>query len=140
MDRQARKPATVVIIPFDPGQDLIYTTVRLRGPRGAERYTFALDTACTITTLSPDVLDDIGYTARSGLRRTTVTTALGQEPGFLLRVAEIQALGHARSDFLVHVHDLAETSGVVGLLGLNFLNLFNYEVRSAEGRLLVAPV
>mgnify|MGYP000857563117 CR=1 FL=1 len=130
----------MVIVPFEPGLDLIYTNVRLKGPRSTEQYTFALDTACSITTISPSILDDLGYEARSGIRRTTVTTALGEEPGYLLRVSEIMALGHTLNDLVVHVHDLAENSGVTGLIGLNFLNQFNYEVRSAEGRLFVSPV
>jgi hypothetical protein len=37
-----------------------------------------------------------------------------------------------------HVHDLPEMLGIQGLLGLSFLRQFNYEIRSAEGR-IVAP-
>jgi hypothetical protein len=34
---------------------------------------------------------------------------------------------------------LPEESGINGLLGLNFLRAFNYEIRSKEGRILVSP-
>lgn len=40
-------------------------------------------------------------------------------------------------DFRVHVFDLASGWGIDGLIGLSYLRQFNYQVRSAEGRLLV---
>ena len=47
-------------------------------------------------------------------------------------------LGLAAEDFPVHVFDLG--SDISGLVGLNFLNQVNYEIRSAERRILVAPL
>jgi hypothetical protein len=38
---------------------------------------------------------------------------------------------------LIHVHDLPVGFGIDGLLGLSFLKRFNYEIRSAEGRILI---
>ena len=101
---------------------------------------FALDTACAQTLVRPEVVDSLGYSARDGETTATVTSALGQERGYLLRVARIFALGHELVDFRVNVHDLPDDPGLAGLLGLNFLRHFNYEVRSQEGRLFVAPV
>ena len=40
----------------------------------------------------------------------------------------------------MNVFDLAERYGFDGLLGLNFLSRFNYEIRSAEGRILVEAI
>lgn len=47
-------------------------------------------------------------------------------------------LGLVANDFPVHVFDLGHESS--GLVGLNFLSLLNYEVRSAERRIFVEPV
>lgn len=99
----------------------------------------ALDTGCAETLLIPGVLDDLGYSARDGESMTYVTTALGREPGYRLRLARFEALGFGFDDFLVHVHDLADAAGLDGLLGLDFLSRFNYEVRSKEGLLRVEP-
>lgn len=129
----------MVEVPFEPGLDLIYQEVEITGPRRPLFYRFALDTACSVTTISPFILDQIGYSVRDGLRRTSATSALGREPGYLLRVARFTALGHSLDDLIVHVHDLDEESGIDGLIGLNFLNHFNYDVRSREGRILVSP-
>lgn len=44
-----------------------------------------------MTTLTPELAVSIGYTARDGIRRTRVHTAVGSEDGFLLLVAELTA-------------------------------------------------
>lgn len=129
----------MVSVPFDPDLDLIYITAKLRGPRGEREFTLALDTACGMTLITPECLDHIGYSARDGESIAFVTSALGREAGYILHVREFKALGHARSDFHVNVHDLPEDCGIDGLLGLNFLRHLNYEIRSKEGRILVGP-
>jgi hypothetical protein len=44
------------------------------------------------------------------------------------------------SNFAVNVFDLAERDSIHGLVGMNFLRRFNYQVRSAEGRILVSTI
>ena len=53
---------------------------------------------------------------------------------------EFEALGFTRSAFPVNVFELANRYGIEGLIGLNFLERFNYEIRSAEGRILVEKI
>lgn len=42
-------------------------------------------------------------------------------------------LGFELTDFIVNAQDLHERAGIHGLVGLNFLRQFNYEIRSKEG-------
>ena len=133
--RPAEKSTFVVIVPFDPTFDLLLIEVIIAGPRRTSGFNFALDTACVVTLITPETADRLGYGAHDGERTATVTTALGQEPGYLLRVAQLFAFGHSVNDFRVNVHDLADASGIDGLLGLDFLRRFNYEIRSQEGRI-----
>jgi hypothetical protein len=53
-------------------------------------------------------------------------------------VQRFESLGFGFDDFLIHVHDLPVGIGIDGLLGRSFLRSFNYEIRSREGRILVA--
>lgn len=53
----------------------------------------------------------------------------------MLRVARFTCLGFQEQDFRVYAQDLPSGWGIEGLLGLSFLHLLNYEVRSLEGRL-----
>jgi hypothetical protein len=64
-----------------------------------------------------------------------VSSAIGKERGYMLRVTRFASLGFSFANFAVHVHDLPDGIGIDGLLGLSFLRHFNYEVRSQEGRI-----
>jgi predicted aspartyl protease len=128
----------VKVTRFDPTESLIVIRARILGPLDEKDISLAFDTAATQTHIIPDVLDEIGYSPRHGDQVTSVTSAIGEESGYMMRVARVSALGFAISDFRIHVHDLPESLGIQGLLGLSFLKLFNYEVRSIEGRILVA--
>ena len=125
---------------FNPNASLIIVHAMVWGPRGHKGVTLALDTAATQTHIIPDVLDDIGYGPRDGDRITSITSAIGEEPGYMMRVSKFSALGFTATDFRIHVHDLPETLAIQGLLGLSYLKQFNYEVRSDEGRILVARI
>jgi hypothetical protein len=96
-----------------------------------------LDTGAALSTIEPGILDELGYSARQGEAITTLRSAVAEEPGYLLRVARLRALGHEAADFRIHAHDLPGGLGIDGLIGLNFLRQFNYEVRSSEGRIVV---
>jgi len=130
----------VKVTRFDPYDNLIMVHAMIWGPRGRKGLVLALDTAATQTHVIPDVLDDIGYGPHHGDRVTSITSAIGEEPGYLMRVTKFSALGFTSSDFRIHVHDLPETLGIHGLLGLSFLRQFNCEIRFAEGRILAARI
>jgi clan AA aspartic protease (TIGR02281 family) len=112
---------------------------RVVGPRGTTLVRFVLDTGAAYTTITPEIADDLGYSARDGRRRTRVHTAVGIEQGYVLEVAKLAVLGVTACDFPVHVFDLGHDD-IDGLIGMNFLSLLNFEVRSAESRILVEPI
>jgi predicted aspartyl protease len=125
---------------FDPACDLIIIEALICGPRRAIPARLVVDTGAGATTLVPDMLDQIGYGPRDGQGTTSVSTAVGKEQGYIQRLSNFTALGFSVPDFRVNVFDLAERYGFDGLLGLNFLSQFNYEIRSAEGRILVEAI
>jgi predicted aspartyl protease len=128
----------VKITRFDPVGDLIIVPGRIWGPRGeGPRLNLVLDTGSAETVVIPEVLDELGYSAREGDQITVMRSAVGREQGYLIRVARFACLGFQFSDFQVHAHDLPEGWGIHGLVGLSVLRQFNYEIRSTEGRLLV---
>lgn len=125
---------------FDPDLPLILVRGVIEGPLGRAQLRLAVDTGAEQTLIVPGVLDQLGYSAREGEAIMVIRSAIGEEPGYLLRVSKFLCLGHQASDFRVHAHDLPQGTPIDGLLGLSFLRQFNYEVRSAEGRLLVARI
>ncbi len=129
----------MVVVEFDPTLDLIYLEVEIVGPRRKGQFRFVLDTGCAETLITPEVVDEVGYSVRQAESITSVTTALGSEPGYRLRVARFSALGHSRLDHRVNVHDLPEGHGIQGLIGLDYLRHFHCDIRCDEGRILVTP-
>ncbi len=124
---------------FEPDAELIVVRGCFEGPGGSSEGRLVLDTGAGMTTVTPEIVADLGYSARDGLHQTRVHTAIGSEEGYVLQVAEFVALGTTLQRFPVHVFDLGHDD-LDGLVGLNFLNQFNYEVRSVERWILVEPV
>lgn len=110
--------------------------MKLRGPRGVSSRNLVVDTGAAATTLLPEVIDDLGYSARDGVQTKTMHTALSAEEGYTLEVAEFSALGVTTPDFMIHVFDIGH-EGFDGLLGMNFLRHFNFEVRPADQKIIV---
>ena len=125
--------------PFVSHRELILVDALVTGPRAAVAARMVFDTGAVYTTITPELADLIGYSARDGVRRTRVRTATGSEQGYVLAVASFAVLGLVRPSFRLHVFDLGHDD-IDGLLGMNFLSAFNYEVRSAERRLLVEKI
>jgi hypothetical protein len=110
---------------------------RLWGPAGDGVLELALDTAATITLIKPDVLSRFGYDEACYLRPTSISSAIGSEPGHELSVARLSSLGNSVSPFTVHAHKLPEQYDLDGLLGLNFLDHFDYTIRSLRNEIAV---
>ncbi|MBK9034065.1 MAG: clan AA aspartic protease [Myxococcales bacterium] len=125
------------VTPFDPLDDLIIVPARVDGPNGSLRARLALDTGSSETVVKAELIDMLGYSPRDGEAMTTVRAAVGKEHGYTLKVERFVALGYTVADFRLHVFDLPDGFGIDGLIGLSYLRQFNYQVRSAEGRLLV---
>jgi clan AA aspartic protease (TIGR02281 family) len=117
-------------------RELIIVDAEVVGPANATRARLVLDTGAAATTLVPELIEEIGYTQRDGFKTAKVHTAIGEEKGYWLRVAELSVLGVTTPNFALAVFPLGHKD-IDGLVGMNFLRHFNFEVRSAERRILV---
>jgi clan AA aspartic protease (TIGR02281 family) len=100
---------------------------------------FVFDTGAAMTTITHELAEVLGYSARDGFQRSRVRTAIGNEDGYKLRIAELSVLGTEMPHFPVNVFDLGYED-VDGLLGMNFLNEYNCEIRPGEQRILIERV
>jgi predicted aspartyl protease len=119
---------------FEFDGDLIVIEATVVGPRGHNTDRYVLDTGSTLTTLIPEIAEAIGYTAAHRVSRSVVRSAVAEERGYIVCMAQFTALGFTLPDVRVNVADLGH--GVAGLLGMNFLSEFNFEVPIAECRIL----
>ena len=83
---------------FDPADDLIIVKARLYGPRGHRPLSLAFDTAASETHIVPEIIDDLGYSPQQGEQITSVTSAIGKERGYMLRVSRFASLGFSFDD------------------------------------------
>jgi aspartyl protease family protein len=101
------------------------------GPLRSLRARLVVDTGAAATTLTPHVVERIGYSRRDGYKRARIHTAVGEEHGFWLRVAEFTVLDVATPNFALTVFPLGHED-IDGLVGMNFLRHFNVEIRQDE--------
>jgi clan AA aspartic protease (TIGR02281 family) len=121
---------------FKRERELIIVAAEIVGPATTTEARLVLDTGAAATTLVPEVIERIGYTRHDGFKKAKVHTAIGEEKGYWLRVAELTVLGVTTPDFALAVFPLGHQD-IDGLVGMNFLRHFNFEVRPAEQRILV---
>jgi len=122
---------------FVHDRELILVEAEVVGPTGRTiEARLVLDTGAAATTLTPSVIEKVGYTRRDGFKRAKVHTAIGEEHGYWVRVAELTVLGVATPNFALTVFPLGHKD-IDGLVGMNFLRHFNFEVRPADRQIVV---
>src|ERR1700690_3076937 len=124
--------------PFAIDGDLIIVEASVTGPRGTAPGRFVFDTGAVGTTMIPELADLVGYSAGDAIKRTKVHTAIGEEEGYVVRVAALSTLGFTLPGFGIQVFDLGHDD-IDGLLGMNFLGDFSFEIRPAERRIRAEP-
>jgi predicted aspartyl protease len=82
-----------------------------------------LDTGAAATTLTPAVAKKVGYSRRDAYKESTVHTAIGEERGYWIHVAEFTVLDVTTPNFALTVFPLAHKD-IDGLVGMNFLRHF----------------
>ncbi|HEX7843741.1 MAG TPA: retroviral-like aspartic protease family protein [Kofleriaceae bacterium] len=120
---------------FEFDGDLILVEAIVAGPKAHAIARLVLDTGAALTTLVPEFAEAIGYTSADRVARSVVRSAVANERGYVIRLPQFTALGFAVPD--VHVNVAALGGDLNGLLGMNFLSRFNFEIRPAAQRILV---
>lgn len=67
-------------------------------------------------------------------------TPTGVQHGHLLRVHRFEALGADLASFEVQALALQDEYGIDGLLGMNFIERFNFTIRPLEREIHLEPV
>jgi predicted aspartyl protease len=123
---------------FDLDGDLILVEAIIAGPKARAQARLVFDTGAALTTLVPSVAEAIGYGPTDKVARSVVRSAVAVEHGYFVRLPQLRALGVTVPHVHANVADLGYD--IDGLLGMNFLSDFNFEVRPAERRILVEKI
>jgi predicted aspartyl protease len=120
---------------FDPQRGLIVVRAELTGPSGSGVLQLALDTGATTTLVNAAMLAAIGYDPALSADRVRVTTGSGVEFAPRVELQSFTVLGQERYGLQVLGHTLPPSSGVDGLLGLDFLRGLRLTVDFRAGQL-----
>jgi len=123
---------------FDLDGDLLLVDAIVAGPIGQAEVRLVIDTGAVLTTIVPRIADSIGYTSAARVARSIIRSAVAQEYGYIVRLAQLSTLGFTVPNVHTDVADLGH--GIDGVLGMNFLSDFNFEIRPAERRILVERI
>lgn len=128
------------VFPFERSGDLMTVTARVWGARGDRELLLVVDTGATATSIEPAILEGLGYSSHDAIMRTRVPTPAGVQHGHLFQVSRFYALGADHSSFVIQALALADEYGVDGLLGMNFLENYNFTVRPRDRQIHLEPV
>jgi predicted aspartyl protease len=106
---------------FRSESGIIVVQAELEGPVKNWVLNLALDTGSTRTLINSRILVSTGYDLALSTDRLEITTASGMDFAPLLTISKLKALGRTCRDLPVVGHTLPPSSGVDGLLGLDFL-------------------
>lgn len=119
---------------FNQNDGLIIVEAIVEGPTGKSVLRLALDTGATTTLINTAMLVAIGYDPALSANRIQVTTGSGVEFVPRITLSKITALGLEQQGLSVLSHTLPPSTGVDGLLGLDFFkgNLLKIDFRSGD--------
>jgi hypothetical protein len=120
---------------FDAHGGLIIVRAELTGPSGSGLLRLALDTGGTTTLINVAMLVAIGYDPALATDRVQVTTGSGVEFAPRVEMQRLTALGQQRYGLQVLGHTLPPSSGVDGLLGLDFFRGLRLSIDFRSGHL-----
>lgn len=116
---------------------LMLIGVRLSGPNGLSDTEFVLDTGASYTIIDRRLAEQLGYSKSDAFSLSRVSSAAGKEEGYRIRVESIEALGKKILSFEVACHSLYE-HGVAGLLGMTFLEQFDFCIHPSKRIIRIA--
>ena len=124
--------------PFDPQQGLIIVPAELWGPNGSAVLRLALDTGATGTVGNTGMLVALGYDPALVPDRVQITTGSGVEFVPRILLDRIMALGQESAGFPVLGHTLPPSTGIDGLLGLDFFRGLSLTIDFRTGQVVLA--
>lgn len=106
--------------PFNPAEGLIHVSARVFGNNHVQNAKLALDTGASRTVLRPELLEHLGYSPKTALRKINITTGSRVETGVEIGIKKLSALGRVKRDMTIVTHSLPIELKVDGILGLDF--------------------
>jgi predicted aspartyl protease len=109
----------------------------LEGPKGKAYPRLLLDTGSAYTIISQEILESIGCSPAAAKKKQRIITGSGHEIVPVVRLSRFHCLGKAIENFEVLAHTLPFGTYVDGLLGMDFMNRFEVEIKIGTGEIFL---
>jgi predicted aspartyl protease len=109
----------------------------VEGKNGKAYPKLLIDTGSAHTILSQELLESIGSSPVTAMKRQRIITGSGYEIVPVVAVDSFSCFGKTMKDFGVLGHTLPMGVYVDGLLGMDFLCRFDMEIRTKNGEIVV---
>jgi predicted aspartyl protease len=126
-------PGNRITVPVESNGSSVIVRVIFNGSLTANLY---LDTGATYTTVSKRIARSLGLSAVGSAR---MASAAGVIMTPMTRLRSIKVGEAEASNLLVSIHDFSQDARVEGLLGLNFLNQFEFSIDARKRQLFLTP-
>ncbi len=121
---------------FNRSRVLVFP-LKLVGPSGEKWAQAIFDTGATYSMFPPSVIDAIGVDLRQSERSVKIITASSVEYVPMVTVPCIEIFGRRIEEVRVVSHFLPPGTPAQGLLGINLLQHFDYELNFSRDQLII---
>ncbi len=109
----------------------------IEGAEGKAYPRLLLDTGSAYTIISQEILENIGCSPVTAQKRQRIITGSGYEIVPVISVNRFHCLGKIIENFEVLAHTLPFGTYVDGLLGMDFMNRFEVEIKIYTGEVFI---
>lgn len=128
------EPAKSVSIPLESGGQVAVVLALLNGKTPAS---LIVDTGATYTVISYDTANELRIALSEDTPVTRLQTANGVITAPVVELESVDVGGMRLDRIKAAVHDVASGSTAVGLLGLNFLKHFKFDIDTSARKLVL---
>ncbi len=129
----------MVRIKFNKLASLIFLDTIIAGKKKSQEMfvRLVLDTGSVATVVSYDLMEYLGYAPEKSRRTGRLITGSGVEYAPIITVTKMSVGGESLKNVEVHCHNFPAESYVDGVIGLNFLRHFNFEINYDQGEVIL---
>jgi len=125
---------------FNTNQSVPQVYARIRGKHGSQRIRLVFDTGAFMTQIATSVIEELGYSARDGIRRITAYGPSGPiDEGYSVEISGLEVLNMQFKKMEIAVYDFnnLEAEGIAGLLGFDVIKQLHLEMNGPKGELVI---
>ncbi len=116
---------------------LMIVKAYIKGPEAVAYPRMLVDTSSIFTIVAQEILESVECSPASTLKRKRLVTASGYQIAPFVKVEQLSCIGISVKNYSVVAHTLPFGTYVNGLLGMDFLQQFQIEIKPFSGEILV---